>query len=217
MRTASYKKAISDTVNGKSVLDVGCGSGVLSCFAAEAGAKEVVAVDKADIIDYAHEIAIENMLGDKIRFIHTDLDQADLAIDKVDVIISEWMGYFLLFEGMLDSVIRARDTYLAENGTMIPSTATLYMCAISDDESWQSRVGLWDSAYGLQFGCLKKYSLMYPAVEEVSSDKVWYLLYHSLAHPGCVFLLRICHGWDFNSLFSHNSAAKRSALDRPQN
>ena len=37
-------------------------------------------------------------------------------VTKVDVIVSEWMGYFLLYESMLDSVIWARDKYLAEGG-----------------------------------------------------------------------------------------------------
>lgn len=36
----------------------------------------------------------------------------------VDVIISEWMGYFLLRESMFDSVICARDRWLKPNGMM---------------------------------------------------------------------------------------------------
>ena len=35
---------------------------------------------------------------------------------QVDVIISEWMGYFLLFESMLDTVLYARDKYLTNGG-----------------------------------------------------------------------------------------------------
>jgi protein arginine N-methyltransferase 1 len=41
----------------KVVLDVGCGSGILSLFAAKAGAKMVIAVDMSDIIDNAIRIA----------------------------------------------------------------------------------------------------------------------------------------------------------------
>ena len=37
-------------------------------------------------------------------------------MDQVDVIVSEWMGYFLLYESMLDSVIWARQRYLAPGG-----------------------------------------------------------------------------------------------------
>ena len=35
---------------------------------------------------------------------------------QVDIIISEWMGYFLLFESMLDSVLFARAKYLKPDG-----------------------------------------------------------------------------------------------------
>lgn len=38
--------------------------------------------------------------------------------DTVDVIISEWMGYFLLRESMFDSVICARDRWLQPRGVM---------------------------------------------------------------------------------------------------
>jgi hypothetical protein len=39
----------------------------------------------------------------------------------VDVIISEWMGYFLLRESMFDSVICARDRWLKPDGVMYRS------------------------------------------------------------------------------------------------
>ena len=44
------------------------------------------------------------------------MEEVKLPVDKVDIIISEWMGYFLLFESMLDSVLYARNKYLAPNG-----------------------------------------------------------------------------------------------------
>jgi hypothetical protein len=37
-------------------------------------------------------------------------------VEQVDVIVSEWMGYFLLYESMLDSVIWAREKYLSPGG-----------------------------------------------------------------------------------------------------
>ena len=58
MRTEAYQRAIADVVKDKTVLDVGCGSGVLSCFAAQSGAKSVIGVDKADIVDFAHSVAL---------------------------------------------------------------------------------------------------------------------------------------------------------------
>ena len=40
------------------------------------------------------------------------MEEVKLPVDQVDIIISEWMGYFLLYESMLDTVIVARDKYL---------------------------------------------------------------------------------------------------------
>mmetsp|Transcript_12232 Transcript_12232/g.18308 ORF Transcript_12232/g.18308 Transcript_12232/m.18308 type:complete len:242 (-) Transcript_12232:36-761(-) len=44
------------------------------------------------------------------------------------------MGYFLLRESMLDSVIKARDKWLKPDGIMLPSHATMYLGLVSDEE-----------------------------------------------------------------------------------
>lgn len=51
-------------------------------------------------------------MKDKITFLKGKIEEVKLPVEHVDVIISEWMGYFLLFESMLDSVLFARDRYL---------------------------------------------------------------------------------------------------------
>ena len=53
---------------------------------------------------------------------------------QVDVIISEWMGYFLLYESMLDTVLVARDRWLAPGGVLLPDKASLWLTAIEDAE-----------------------------------------------------------------------------------
>ena len=53
---------------------------------------------------------------------------APLQVEKVDVIVSEWMGYFLLYESMLDSVIWARDKYLADGGRCPPCLVIPLAC-----------------------------------------------------------------------------------------
>jgi len=120
VRTETYMKSMlenSEYFKDKVVLDVGCGTGILSMFAAKAGAKLVVAVDMSGVIDQAKQIAEENGLKDKIVFVRGKMEEVQLPVDKVDIIISEWMGYFLLYESMLDSVIYARNKYLKEDGS----------------------------------------------------------------------------------------------------
>ena len=94
------------------VLDVGCGTGILSMFAATAGAKQVFAVDASNIIDKAAQIVKDNNLDHIVTTIKGKIEEITLPVDKVDIIISEWMGYFLFYESMLDTVIFARDKWL---------------------------------------------------------------------------------------------------------
>uniref|UniRef100_A0A672QTL8 type I protein arginine methyltransferase n=1 Tax=Sinocyclocheilus grahami TaxID=75366 RepID=A0A672QTL8_SINGR len=119
VRTESYRDFMyrnMEVFKGKVVLDVGCGTGILSMFAAKAGARKVIAVDRSEIIYQAMDIVRSNKLEDTITLIKGRIEEIDLPVEKVDIIISEWMGYFLLFESMLDSVLYARDRYLAEDG-----------------------------------------------------------------------------------------------------
>ncbi len=100
----------------KIVLDIGCGTGILSIFAARAGAKHVYGIEFADIADFATEIVKVNNLTDKVTIIKSKVEEAVLPVEKVDIIISEWMGYFLIYESMLDTVLYARDKWLKPEG-----------------------------------------------------------------------------------------------------
>ncbi len=58
----------------------------------------------------------DNKLDDKITVSMGKIEEIVLPVEKVDIIISEWMGYFLFYESMLDCVLYARDKYLKEDG-----------------------------------------------------------------------------------------------------
>ena len=75
----------------KVVLDIGCGTGILSIFASRAGAKHVYGIEFADIADYAREIVKKNNLTDKITIIESKVEEDILSTDEVKIII--WMGY----------------------------------------------------------------------------------------------------------------------------
>lgn len=65
VRTSTYQRAIlSNRVDfeGKVVIDIGTGSGILSFFAAHAGARKVYAIDASDIAKDAATLVRGNRL-----------------------------------------------------------------------------------------------------------------------------------------------------------
>ncbi|KAI9809215.1 MAG: hypothetical protein M1825_002506 [Sarcosagium campestre] len=151
VRTDAYRDFIYEHKNlfaGKVVLDVGCGTGILSMFCAKAGAKRVIAVDNSDIINKARENVFENGLDKVITCLRGKIEEVSMPVAKVDIIVSEWMGYCLLYEAMLDSVLWARDEYLAPDGLMIPSHTTLCLAPLTDPDYITSHINFWRSVYG---------------------------------------------------------------------
>lgn len=114
---------------------------ILRRFAAKAGAKHVIGVDMSTIIFKAREIVEANGLSDKITLIQGKMEEIKLPFPKVDIIISEWMGYFLLYESMLDTVLYARDTYLEKDGLIFPDKATIFFAGIEDGEYKEEKIG----------------------------------------------------------------------------
>ncbi|KAL8695184.1 MAG: hypothetical protein Q9224_003439 [Gallowayella concinna] len=157
VRTDAYRDFIYENKNlfaGKVVLDVGCGTGILSLFCAKAGAAKVIAVDNSSIIDKAREIVFANGLGDTIQCLRGKIEEVTLPVKTVDIIVSEWMGYCLLYEAMLDSVIWARDRYLVPDGLMVPSHATLRLSLFADENYFREKASFWNSVYGFDMSCM---------------------------------------------------------------
>ena len=174
-RTLAYQRfmyANPHLFQGKVVLDVGCGTGILALFAAKAGARLVVGVDAADIADEARAIVKANGYEGKVVIVKGKMEEVQLPVERVDVIISEWMGYFLLYESMLPSVLYARDRYLSplpptstssSSSSDSPSTlpprvypnlATMHIAGMHDRRHRSERVEYWRDVYGFDFSTL---------------------------------------------------------------
>lgn len=118
IRTSTYQRAIFENYSdfqGKVVLDVGAGSGILSFFAAHAGASKVYAIEASSMAQHAKTLIKENkMYSSCIEVIAGKIEEIDLP-EQVDVIISEPMGYMLFNERMLESFLHAKK-FLKPNG-----------------------------------------------------------------------------------------------------
>jgi len=140
-RMEAYYSAVMDNADvfqDKVVLDVGTGSGVLAVWSAHAGARKVYAIEYTDMAKHARRLVKANGVEHVVEVIQSSVEELELP-EKVDIIISEWMGYFLLRESMLDSVIKARDRFLNPGGFMFPSHATMYWAPIQNERERLSR------------------------------------------------------------------------------
>jgi protein arginine N-methyltransferase 1 len=117
------------------------------------------------LLNKAREIVKQNYLSHRITIINSTVEDAILPVDKVDIIISEWMGYFLLYESMLDTVIYARDKWLKEDGYIFPDKAVVNIAAIEDAEYKDQKINFWEDIYGIDMSIFKNYSLSEPLID----------------------------------------------------
>lgn len=175
VRTGAYQKAILDNKEAfkdKIVLDVGSGTGILSFFAAQAGAKHVYGIEFADIADYSIDIIKKNKMQDKITIIKSKVEEAELPVEKVDIILSEWMGYFLLYESMLDCVLFARDKWLKKDGIMFPDRAQMFLAGVEDKNYKYRKINSWSNIYGFNMNCIKEAAIAEPLIDNCTEDYI---------------------------------------------
>jgi protein arginine N-methyltransferase 1 len=152
-RMAAYHSAImgnQDVFKDKVVMDIGTGSGILAVWAAQAGARKVYAIEYTDMAKHAETVmkangvdhivtVIQGAVEDVVLPLEKDELQAEAGSDAdsqqvVDIIISEWMGYFLLRESMTDSLVRGRDKFMKKSsGLMFPSHTTMFVAPVADE------------------------------------------------------------------------------------
>ena len=162
IRTSTYQNAMLQNYpdfQDKIVLDVGAGSGILSFFAIQAGARRVYAVEASSMALHCEELVRKNNLSDKIIVMYGKIEEVDIPED-VDTIISEPMGYMLYNERMLESFVHARK-FLKEGGNMFPTKGDLYLAPFTDEALYMeqySKSNFWyqQSFYGVDISHLRE-------------------------------------------------------------
>lgn len=145
VRNQAYRKSLVETVKpGDVVLDFGAGTGILSMFAAQAGAAQVYAVERTTIASLTKKLIEKNGFSDRITLIQGDIETVILP-QKVDVIVSEWLGTFGVDENLLTPLLIARDRWLKPDGKMLPEIVSAWMAPLwsseidTDMTFWQGR------------------------------------------------------------------------------
>jgi protein arginine N-methyltransferase 1 len=146
VRTESFLKAILQTIKpGDVVLDLGCGTGILSYFACLAGAKHAYAVEQGPILAAAKMISEHNGFQDRVTFISDWSNKIELP-EKVDVIVTETVGNLAFEEGILGWIIDAKERFLKDDGRILPQLLELIIVPIESDE-YDEFIDIWRGEY----------------------------------------------------------------------
>jgi len=132
-----YRAAVEKLVcPGDRVVDAGCGTAVLGLLCLQAGAAHVYAIDSTAAIEVAREALTRAGWASKVDFIRGSTFQVDLP-ERVDVVISDHIGYFGFDYGLIGLLADARKRFLKPGGTLIPSRLKLHIAAVDSPKSRQ--------------------------------------------------------------------------------
>lgn len=167
IRTSTYQKAIISNLSDfkdKVVLDVGAGSGILSFFAVQAGARKVYAVEASSMAKHAEQLVYTNKLTNKITVVPGKIEEISIP-EPVDMIISEPMGYMLYNERMLETYLHAKK-WLKPGGKMFPTQGDLHVAPFSDASLYMEQLNKANFWYQNSFHGVDLSSLRNAAVAE---------------------------------------------------
>lgn len=171
-RIDAYYEAIlknKDRIKDKVVMDVGAGTGILSIFCAKAGAKKVYAVEACHkLIPILNDVVKDNNCESIVEVIYGEVESIEVP-DNIDVLISEWMGHYLLHESMIESIINAR-RFLSSDSLILPHKATIYVALCDLPQLTSQWTKLRDVNMEAVTGVYRKAATCFPHLEHITYE-----------------------------------------------
>ena len=142
-RNQAFEEAIIARLSpGDTVLDIGCGAGLLSLMAARAGAESVLAIEGEDAVaDAAEKIFERNGYEEQIQLIRGRSTTKSVGKDlpkRADLLVSEIFDVSLLGEDALYTIKHAHEHLLKPNAKVIPAEARIW-CALVESDDLRAR------------------------------------------------------------------------------
>merc|ERR1711971_347329 len=134
--------------------------GLCALMAAKAGARRVIALEaEPELVAVGTRIARRNGFGPEVlEFVcgsPSSLEKLPDGLESVDIIVSEWMGYFLMYEARLAEVFSARDRWLKPGGLLFPDRAKMYLALIEDAAYRERHFDYYGNVWGFDFSAMK--------------------------------------------------------------
>jgi protein arginine N-methyltransferase 1 len=154
-RTEAFERAIQATVKpGQVVVDLGCGSGILSFFACRAGARRVYSIERSEIIEVARALAAANGFSDRVTFVEGASKGVALP-ERGDVLVSETIGNSGLEENILGYVADARTRFVVAGAPVVPAKLEIQTAAVHFPERYARLIEAWDRAYDVDLSAVR--------------------------------------------------------------
>lgn len=145
VRMAAFRQAVTTVVKpGDTVVDLGCGTGILGTMCLEAGAARVYAIDSSEMLEVARETFARAGCGE---IVHCQRAHSCHAVipERVDLVICDQVGYFGFDAGIVPAFEDARIRFLKPGGRLLPRRLRLKIAAVDSAASHRPVAG-WLSA-----------------------------------------------------------------------